>query len=264
MTPPPQSSDTVSAAATRPSAAADVTSPAPLFHLALRLEGRPCLVVGGGPVGARKAASLLECGALVTIVSPQTCRLVDDLPVTVARRPYRSGEAAAYSLVVTATGIPALDAEVYRDAEQAGVLVNAADDPASCSFLMPAVLHRGDVSVAVSTGGVSPWLAGWIRRRVAGVIGPEVATLATIVGEARTRIRAAGISSEGLDWGNLVDGALWPLVNTGSGGAAAARSVVTEWVAAVLAGDRSLPCPDGAAAEPAGVLAESGGPPSPG
>jgi siroheme synthase-like protein len=235
-----------------------VTAPAPLFHLALRLEGRRCLVVGGGPVGARKAASLLECGALVTIVSPETCCLVDDLPVTVARRPYLSGEAAGYCLVVTATGIPAVDAEVYRDAEQAGVLVNAADDPASCSFLMPAVLRRGDVSVAVSTAGVSPWLAGWLRLRVADVVGPEVATLAGIVGEARTMIRAAGVSTEGLGWYELVDGVLWPLVSIGSEvSMAAARAVAVEWVDGVLAGER-LPASAGSAP------ARSGGPPSPG
>lgn len=214
-------------------------APAPLFHLALRLDGQPCLVVGGGPVGARKAASLLECGALVTVVSPETCGLFADLPVTFARRSYRSGEAAGYRLVVTATGIPDVDREVYLDAERAGVLVNAADDPASCSFLMPAMLRRGDVSVAVSTGGVSPWLAGWLRRRVGEVVGPEVATLATLVGEARRTIRAAGVSSESLDWGGLVDDVLWPLVSAAD--LATARSAAARWVEDVLAAEGSAP-----------------------
>jgi precorrin-2 dehydrogenase/sirohydrochlorin ferrochelatase len=140
---------------------------------------------------------------------------------------------------VTATGIPDVDREVYLDAERAGVLVNAADDPASCSFLMPAMLRRGDVSVAVSTGGVSPWLAGWLRRRVGEVVGPEVATLATLVGEARRTIRAAGVSSESLDWGGLVDDVLWPLVSAAD--LATARSAAARWVEDVLAAEGSAP-----------------------
>jgi precorrin-2 dehydrogenase / sirohydrochlorin ferrochelatase len=214
-------------------------APPPLFHLALRLDGEPCLVVGGGPVGARKAASLLECGAVVTVVSPEICALFDDLPVSFARRSYRSGEAAGYRLVVTATGIWEVDREVYLDAEQAGVLVNAADDPNSCSFLMPATLRQGDVSVAVSTGGSSPFLAGWLRRRVGQVVGPEVAMLVAVVGETRTTIRAAGVSSEGLDWEGLVEGALWPLVQAGD--LATARSVAARWVEDVLHAGRLAP-----------------------
>jgi precorrin-2 dehydrogenase/sirohydrochlorin ferrochelatase len=76
---------------------------------------------------------------------------------------YRAGEAAGYRLVVTATGRPDVDRAAYLDCRRAGVLVNAADDPDSCSFLAPAVMREGPVSVAVSTGGVSPWLAGWVR-----------------------------------------------------------------------------------------------------
>jgi len=174
-----------------------------------------------------------ESGALVTVVSPEISAPWADLPVEVARRPYRSGEAAGYRLVVTATGIPAVDREVFRDAERAGVLVNAADDPASCSFLMPAVLRRGDVSVAVSTAGVSPWLAGWVRRRIGEVVGEEVGELAAITGEARTAIRAAGVSSEGLGWDDLVEEVLWPLVR--SGDVETARSAAARWVEAVLA-----------------------------
>jgi precorrin-2 dehydrogenase/sirohydrochlorin ferrochelatase len=142
---------------------------------------------------------------------------------------------------VTATGIPHVDREVYLDAERAGVLVNAADDPASCSFLMPATFRRGDVSVAVSTGGVSPWLAGWLRRRVAEVVSPEVAILAGIVGRARTTIRAAGVSSEGLDWSGLVDSALWPLVSGGN--ATAARWVADRWVETILSSEAFPPSP---------------------
>lgn len=211
----------------------------PLYPLALRLEGEPCLVVGGGPVGARKARSLVDCGAVVTVVSPAVCPALEVLPVKLERRRYRSGEAAGYRLVVTATGVASVDRAVYLDARQAGVLVNAADDPASCSFLVPAVLRSGDVSVAVSTGGASPWLAGWLRRRIAELVGPEVGVLGGIVGSARSAVRSAGVSSEGLDWGGLVDDVLWPLVEAGD--LEMARSAASRWVGLVLAGEGILP-----------------------
>ena len=208
-------------------------------------------MVGGGPVGARKAASLVECGARVTIVAPETCALVDDLDVAVERRPYLAGEAGAYRLVVSATGIPEVDHRVYLDAEGAGVLMNAADDPRSCSFLMPATLRRGDVSIAVSTAGVSPWLAGWVRRRIAEVVEEEVAELAVVIGEARTAVRSAGVSSEGLDWDCLVDEILWPLVRAGD--VESARASAAGWVASVLAGGAGgAPAPGGPAEGGAG------------
>ena len=228
------------AAAANPDAAHHAIS-RPLFHLAMRAEGEHCLVVGGGPVGARKAASLLECGARVTVVAPEICAALEALqaeqaPVAlrIERRPYRAGEAANYRLAVTATGRPEIDRAVYLDCRRAGVLVNAADDPQSCSFLVPAVLRSGPVSVAVSTGGASPWLAGWVRRRVGTVIGPEVGLLAEIVGQARVEVRSAGQSSEGLDWGTLVDEILWPLISAGLPDEASAAA--DDWASAVIAG----------------------------
>lgn len=229
----------------------------PLFHLALRAEGEDCLVVGGGPVGARKAASLLECGALVTVVAPRVCAALEALQaeapdssvLRIERRAYRAGEVGGYRLVITATGRPEIDRAVYLDCRRAGVLVNAADDPKSCSFLMPAVLSAGPVSVAVSTGGASPWLAGWVRRRVGTVVGPDVGLLTEIVGLARVKVRAAGHSSEGLDWGNLVDDLLWPLISAGQ--ADQARSAADDWAASVIS--------DGAGGERDGAGGERDG-----
>jgi precorrin-2 dehydrogenase/sirohydrochlorin ferrochelatase len=214
---------------------------APVFHAALRLSGQSCLVVGGGPVGARKAAALLECGAQVTVISPRTCAEIGQLPLCVIHRCWQPGDVVGYRLVITATGIAEIDREVFLDAERAGILVNAADDPVSCSFLMPAVLRRGAVSVAVSTSGVSPWLAIWLRQRIGTVLGDEVALLATIVGEARAAIRRAGISSEGLDWAGLVDGSLWPILLDGE--IDLARSTARRWVDEVLAARPASPAP---------------------
>ncbi|MGH9122608.1 MAG: precorrin-2 dehydrogenase/sirohydrochlorin ferrochelatase family protein, partial [Acidimicrobiales bacterium] len=123
----------------------------PGYPVTLRLEGRRCLVVGGGVVAARKIASLLECGAAVTVVAPSVhvalgilssqgaIDAIEDSPLDVQIRPYRAGEAASYRLVVAATGDREVNTAVRHDAEAAGVWVNSADDPANCTFTLPAV-----------------------------------------------------------------------------------------------------------------------------
>jgi precorrin-2 dehydrogenase/sirohydrochlorin ferrochelatase len=177
----------------------------PAYPAGLVLAGRRVLVVGAGRVAGRKIAALLECGAHVTVVAPEVCEEVARLPVALERRRYRAGEVAGYRLVVAATGDRDVDRAVSRDAESAGVLVNAADDPAACSVVLPAVLRRGRVTVAVSTDGTSPALATWLRDRIAGTLPAGLAELAGIVAAARSELREEGRSSEGLPWRRLID-----------------------------------------------------------
>ena len=132
------------------------------------------------------------------------------------RRPYGKGEAAAFRLVVTATGIPEVDGAVYDDAEAAGVWVNSADDVAHSSFILPAVHRDGAVTVSVSTGGLSPALASWLRTRLATDCGDGIGVLAQLLGEARARVKESGRSSESVDWGQLLDGPLLELVRAGA------------------------------------------------
>ena len=205
-------------------------APSPLFPIAVRLDGLACLVVGGGPVAARKAAALLEAGALVTVVAPQTCPAMEELGVVVERRPYLDGEAASYRLVITATGVEAVDRSVFADGEAAGVFVNAADDVDGCRFYLPAVVRRGPVTVAVSTAGASPYLAGWLRDRVAEVVGPEFELVADLLAEARRSVRAAGVSTESVAWSGLVDAALVERVASGDAeGRAPAHGGLRRW-----------------------------------
>jgi len=135
--------------------------------------------------------------------------------VLLERRRYRSGEAAGYRLVVSATGIADVDGAVAADAEAAGVWVNSADDAERCTFLLPSVHRDGSVSIAVSTGGASPALATWLRRRVADDLGPGLGILAALLEEARQRVHAEGRSTEAIDWPALLDGALPALVRPG-------------------------------------------------
>ena len=210
-----------------------MSSPVPMYPVVLRIEGRPCLVVGGGPVAARKVAELARCGALITVVAPAIDPAIVDLTnageagtVQVERRPYRDGEAADYRLVVTATGLPAVDRTVAADAEAAGVWVNSADDAEHCTFLLPSVHRDGPVSIAVSTGGASPALATWLRREVAETLGDKLGALAELLREARHRLMAEGRPTTSVDWAALLDGPLPTLVRDGD--IEGARGLLTE------------------------------------
>jgi siroheme synthase-like protein len=170
-------------------------------------------------VAARKARGLLEAGALVTVVAPLVGPEMEALgplgELAVERRAYASGEAAHYRLVVTATGRPEVDSAVYADAEAAGVWVNSADDSDHCSFILPAVHRDGPVTIAVSTAGLSPALASWLRRQVATQSGPGLGALAQLLGRARALIKASGRGTESVDWAALLDGPLPALVRNG-------------------------------------------------
>jgi precorrin-2 dehydrogenase/sirohydrochlorin ferrochelatase len=189
--------------------------PEALFPVSLVVAGRRCLVVGGGAVAARKAAARSSAGADVTVVAPRVSAEVRRLGVAVLERPYRAGDLEGAWLAIAATDDPATNRQVAADAEAARVWLNAADDPESCAFTLPAVLRRGPVSVAVSTGGHSPALAGWLRDRIAESFGPEIGTLAELLSEARDRLQSEGRSTEGFDWRRALDSDMLDLIRNG-------------------------------------------------
>lgn len=196
-----------------------------LYPVALNVAGRNCLVVGGGAVAAGKVLGLVRSGAVVTVVAAEPGAALEAVlapenapgpgSITVERRPYRAGEAAGYRLVVTATGTGEVDGTVVADAEAAGVWVNSADDPERSTFYLPSVHRDGPVVVAVSTGGASPALATWLRRRAGVQLGPDLGTLALLLEEARRRLQAAGRPTDSVDWQTLLDGSLPDLVRDG-------------------------------------------------
>jgi siroheme synthase-like protein len=194
------------------------TTPPLFYPVSLDVSGQPCLVVGGGNVAARKARGLLECGAVVTVVASS---LGDDMEVLASslfaleRRDYEEGDASAFRLVVTATGNPDVDGAVYADAEAAGVWANSADDLAHSSFILPAVHRAGAVTVSVSTGGLSPALASWLRTRLAAECGDGLGVLAQLLGEARAGLKLAGRRSDSVDWSSLLNGTLPELIRAG-------------------------------------------------
>lgn len=160
----------------------------------LDLRGRRCLVVGGGAVAERKVGALLDAGARVVIVSPTLTTALEALAAerVVEHRPrrFRRHDTRGCALVVAATGVVPVDDAVVTAARRARALVNVVDRPAACDFILPSVLRRGDLQIAVSTGGKSPALAREIRRRLEAEIGDDYGELVARVGRVRARLRA--------------------------------------------------------------------------
>jgi precorrin-2 dehydrogenase / sirohydrochlorin ferrochelatase len=179
------------------------------FPAFLDLRGRRCLVVGGGEIGERKTHALLDCGARVTIVSPSVTTRLAALAASgrlVHRaRPFRRSDPRGCALAVAATGDPRVDRVVAAAARRWRALVNVVDRPQHCDFIVPAVLRRGELQIAVSTGGRSPAIAREIRRRLERFFGPEYGELISCAGEARNRARAkARTSVERIEAGERV------------------------------------------------------------
>jgi precorrin-2 dehydrogenase / sirohydrochlorin ferrochelatase len=149
------------------------------YYLAcLDLNGRSCLVVGGGRVGLEKAKGLLECGAVVTVIAPQIEPELEQLPVHIRRKRYETGDLDGHFLAVAATPVRSVNHRIFRDAEERSMLANVVDTPDLCSFILPAVYRRDPIALAVSTGGASPALAKRLRDELGAHIGDEHVALA--------------------------------------------------------------------------------------
>ncbi|MEO8602202.1 MAG: bifunctional precorrin-2 dehydrogenase/sirohydrochlorin ferrochelatase [bacterium] len=164
------------------------------FPVWLRVAGEPCVVVGGGAVATRKVESLLAAGARVTVIAPRLSQTLRDLAaggeIELEARPYRCGDLRGARLAFAATDDEALHAILADDAAAANVPLNVVDQPAWCSFIVPAVLRRGALSIGVSTDGNSPALAGRIRDHVGAALGPEYERAVDVLGRLRRHLQA--------------------------------------------------------------------------
>jgi precorrin-2 dehydrogenase/sirohydrochlorin ferrochelatase len=175
----------------------------------LDLRGRPCVVIGGGEVAARKVASLLEAGAQVTVVSPTLAgalrKLVDSRGIVHHPRPYRRGDLAGAWLACAATGDETVHAAIAAEAAAARVFLNVADRPRFCGFIVPAVVTRRPLSVAVSTGGASPALAKRLAREIEATLGAEWGVAARVLGALRERLGGDDAAARGRIFADLAD-----------------------------------------------------------
>ena len=147
-----------------------------------------------------KIRGLVGCGAEVTVVAPRVADEIAALGLTVRERAYESGDVDGFSLVFTATDDPVVNGRVSADAKAAGIWVNSADDPARCTFQLPAIVRRGPMTVAVSSSGRSPALARWMRDRIDESLDPDIEWLAEQLAARRDELHAEGRTTEGLDW----------------------------------------------------------------
>jgi siroheme synthase-like protein len=150
----------------------------------LCLEGRRCVIVGGDEAAAGKARACLAAGAEVTIVAPVLPLGLAAPAVRHVARAYRPGDLAG-AFLAYASMRDADTRELVAEAEREHVLLNVIDVPAACTFISPAVVDRGDLQIAIGTGGTSPTLAADLRRRLEREIGPEYAAFAAILGAVR-------------------------------------------------------------------------------
>jgi precorrin-2 dehydrogenase/sirohydrochlorin ferrochelatase len=171
-----------------------------LFPLFLKLEGRPCLVVGAGRVAESKVWSLLRCGARVRVVAPEATEALRHAAqmgqIAWERRTFLREDLAGTFLVVAATSSPALHESIFRSAQAQGILCNAVDEPERCDFFYPAVVRRGPLQIAISTSGQAPVLAQRIREDLERHFAPEYGPWVEAVGQARTELLATELATE--------------------------------------------------------------------
>jgi precorrin-2 dehydrogenase/sirohydrochlorin ferrochelatase len=161
----------------------------PFYIACLRLQGRRCVVVGGGEVGLEKIEGLLACGGEVTLVAPDAVEplreLAEEGSIRWERRPYRSEDLDGAFLAIAATGDTDVNIRVFEDAERRATLVNVVDVPPLCNFILPAIIRTGPLAIAISTAGASPALAKRIRDQIADEYGEPYARLAVLLNEVR-------------------------------------------------------------------------------
>ena len=179
------------------------------YPIFLNISGKRCVVVGGGQVALRKVRTLLEYGASVEVVSPELCselsQLADSGEIRVRPRSYQAGDLQDAVIAIAATNDRQINLEVVKEARKRGVLVNVVDDAESSDFIAPSYLRRGDITIAVSTGGRSPALARKIRTRLEKDFGDEYASLALLLNEVRTEVKRQGIKVNGDAWQETLD-----------------------------------------------------------
>lgn len=170
------------------------------YPVNLDVQGRDCLVVGGGAVGERKMKTLLECGARVTVIAPLATDTLQDLAskdhICLKLRAYQPSDTNGRFLVIGATGDEAVNEQISQDASEQGILCNIADCPRVCTFVLPAVVSQGDLVIAISTSNKSPAVAKRIRQVLEKEFGPEYATLVKVMGAIRERLLAEAKSPE--------------------------------------------------------------------
>ncbi|HEY4377509.1 MAG TPA: bifunctional precorrin-2 dehydrogenase/sirohydrochlorin ferrochelatase [Acidimicrobiales bacterium] len=191
------------------------------YPVLLDLRGAPCLVVGGGTVAARKVDGLRESGAKVTVVAPEAGEALSALAaiaeIVWESRPYEPGEATdpRWRFVVAATDDGGVNRQVVADAAAAGVWANDAGDPSGGPAARPAVHREGPITVTVSTDGLSPAAAAWLRDQIPNLVGGEHATLVELLSDVRKQASQEGRDVPYATWQAALGSGMLDLIRRG-------------------------------------------------
>ena len=181
----------------------------PYYPVFLNLSGRNCVVAGGGQVALRKVATLLQHGARVTVISPRLCKGLSELDcggkIQVRRRSYQAGDLEGAYIAIIATGNRTVNLQASLEARCNKIPVNVVDDPGLSDFIVPAIVHRGSVSIAVSTAGKSPALARKIRIMLESKLDNEYAELALLIEGVRREAKRLKLKISSQRWQEAID-----------------------------------------------------------
>jgi len=165
-----------------------------ILPIALKVKGKKCVVVGGGEVAAQKVRQLMECGALITVVSPDLCpeleKLAKDGSIQWLPKRYEPSVLEGAFLTFACTDDQQVNRQIFADCDACGILCNVVDVPELCHFYMPSILRRGDLVIAVSTSGNSPAFARRVRLFLESLIGDEFGSLVELLGELKDEMRS--------------------------------------------------------------------------
>lgn len=171
-----------------------------LFPMFMKLEGRPCLVVGAGTIGEPKIGSLIAADALTRVIALSATATVADWAregsIVWEARPFAFADLDGVFMVIAATNSRELNAAIFNEARRRNILCNVVDDPEYCDFYYPAVVRRGDLQLAISTNGKSPALAQRVRRELEIQFGPEYGEWLEQLGKVRQELFASKIDPE--------------------------------------------------------------------
>jgi siroheme synthase-like protein len=186
----------------------------------LLLDGRLAVVIGGGTIAERKVRTLRDAGAKVRLVADTITPVLRDLAesgeLELVERRYGRGDLVGAVVVVAATDDEEVNRSVYADATEAGIPVNVVDNTALCTFIAPSIIRRGDLVVAISTGGAAPALAVRIRERLEQEFGDEYARFLELTAELREQIKVPGDQDERAKaWYRVIDSDVMDLVRAG-------------------------------------------------
>jgi precorrin-2 dehydrogenase len=162
------------------------------YPVYLDIKDRDCLVIGGGSVGTRKVLTLLSCGANVTVVSTAATEKLHQLSnngmIKLKERPFQTTDLDDRFLVIGATDNQELNFNIHAEAERHGLLCNIADRPKVCNFILPSIVNRGDLIIAISTSGKSPAFAKKLRKHLEKEFGDEYAEFLKLMGAIRKKL----------------------------------------------------------------------------